>query len=130
MTFDVFAILMRVDTNGSVPPPRIKFDVSGVGLFAATMEIDSTLFSDDDTVTGTTAPFSAMSGAFIRILSDSLGAPPVRLLIASVTSLALNADSGQAASSDLGISPAPAAMATVDAASVRFRIVRRLIVMS
>ena len=66
---------------------------AGAGLEVAIMEMPSTLLSVLlETVIGTTAPFSAISGAFSLTASDGLWALlPSELLSAPSTSLAAKA---------------------------------------
>ena len=75
------------------------------------------------TETGTTAPFSAMSGALILISPEGvLSAEPKSLLMASSTFLASKAALGQAARTVRGLSrPAPTATTTAEPARVPFR---------
>ena len=70
-TGEVLPILIRVETS---PPERSDSSndaARGAGLCSAMMLTDSAFGMSNFTVTGTTAPFSAMSGALIRIRSDS-----------------------------------------------------------
>ena len=80
------------------------------------------------TVIGTTAPFSAISGALILIASDGVfEASPMPALRASSMLFASNAAFGQAANTACGVSsPAPTATPTVPAAREPFRKTRRL----
>ena len=72
MMSDVLPSFIRVETNGSAPFCNIYVDVIGDGLFEAMIVIESTFGSVDETVMGTTAPFSAMSGAFNFISPEAV----------------------------------------------------------
>ena len=66
----VFAIFTRVETVGNVLLDRLKCAAIGLTLPDVSMVMLSTLAKSVETVTGTTAPFSAILGAFIFILSS------------------------------------------------------------
>ena len=65
ITAEVFCILIRVATNPLADPFRTKLAANGLPFFSAKILIDVTPAMDVVTVTGTTAPFSAISGALI-----------------------------------------------------------------
>jgi len=63
VTSDVLPIFIRVETKPFVFSPRLKVAAKGETFSATTILIDSVLAILLVTVTGTTAPFSAISGA-------------------------------------------------------------------
>jgi len=97
ITSEVFAILMR-----AVMKPSVALDISndadrGKELTGTNTEMFSTSGSVVVTVTDTTAPFSAISGALTLTASLLAGsAEPTRACKASGYFLALKACSGQA----------------------------------
>ena len=70
-TGEVSPILIRVETSPPECSDSANDAVRGAGLFSAMMATDSAFAMSNFTVMGTMAPFSAMSGALIRILSVS-----------------------------------------------------------
>ena len=66
-TRELWPIFILTDIDGIELGPNSNDAASGVGLLSTTMLIDSTLSRPVLIVTGTTAPFSAMSGIFILI---------------------------------------------------------------
>src|SRR5450631_3628947 len=76
-------------------PGGIWYDAaSALGFSETRNEIDVTSASVVETEIGTTAPFSAISGASSLTLSDGSAALPYSALMASASPLALNASSG------------------------------------
>jgi len=75
--------LTRVDTNGSVPSGIAKFAASALGFLSTTIAIVCTPLSVVPMVIGTMAPFSAMSGAPMRISVLSVDPPAPSALTAS-----------------------------------------------
>ena len=82
-------------------------EVSGSGLLATRMLTRVTSGSVVDTLIGTTAPFSAMSGAVMVMASLAAAALPPSLARTSSAWSASNAASGQAARAAPEISSAP-----------------------
>src|SRR5205085_8383347 len=76
MTLLVFAILMRFATLGTVPAGILYDATSTTGFSATRNAIELTSASVVVTDTGTTAPFSAISGASSLILSEASAVLP------------------------------------------------------
>src|SRR2546427_10119457 len=89
--FDVSAILTRVLTKGSVPAGISNSADKVFGFFSIRMAMACVRGSLLATATGTTAPFSAISGAVISIAPLGLDPPPPRALTVSATLLVSNA---------------------------------------
>jgi hypothetical protein len=83
---------------------------SGVGLFTTTTPMAWTSARSVLTVTGTTAPFSAISGIFSLIWSLSVMGPSNMSLMAAAASYASNAASGRAANNQRGTASTAAAV--------------------
>src|SRR3990170_3066797 len=94
MTLLVLAILMRLATLGIVPAGILYAATSAFGFSATRNAIAVTSDSVEVTEIGTTAPFSAISGASSLILSDFSAVLPYSSLIASSLLFCLNASSG------------------------------------
>src|SRR5882672_9886831 len=89
--FDVSAIFTRVVMKGSVPAGISKSADSVLGFFSIRIAIVSVLGTALSMVIGTTAPFSAMSGAVIWIWALSVEPPPPRAFSVAATVLESNA---------------------------------------
>ena len=120
VTSDVLPILIRVETKPFVFAPRLKFAASGVPFFATMMLIASVLAISLVTVIGTTAPFSAISGAF-NLISPLSVALELQSAASSAmfASFASKAALGHAAKTVLGVNkPALIAIPVAPAAKV------------
>ncbi len=128
ITLPVLPIFTRVEAKGIVFALKLKLAIKGIGLASAKMLMLSTPVMSVETVTGTTAPFSAISGALIFMSLEGEGAPPTTALMAASTSLLSKAALGHSASTIEGASnPALTAMPVALAAKVPFRKVLRCI---
>src|SRR5438309_9604642 len=126
--FDVSAILTRVLTNGSVPEGIANSADSVFGFFSIRMAMACVRGSLLSTAIGTTAPFSAMSGAVISIAL--LGAEPLppSAFTVSATLFVSNAAlfHSWASTSPVFTRPATAAIASTPALPPAFNTSRRL----
>src|SRR3546814_21044517 len=82
---EVFPIFIRVATSGSEPSGKLNVAASALGLLGTRIEICVVLGRWLATATGTTAPFSAISGAVRTTLSLSAAPVPPYALITSST---------------------------------------------
>src|SRR5712672_1174548 len=89
--FDVSPILTRVLTKGSVPAGISNSADKVLGFFSIRMAMACVFGSLLSTAIGTTAPFSAMSGAVISIALLSVDPLPPSALTASATLFVSNA---------------------------------------
>src|SRR5690242_2463623 len=96
-------------TNGTALSVKSNFATSGKGFFSTTTAIERVPGTLLVISTGTTAPFSAICGASMRMSFDSAGAPTPRLFSASAALFAPNASLFQAASARSGRSSRPSA---------------------
>src|SRR5712671_653102 len=87
-TFDVCPILMRTDAYGSAPFDMSNVAVKGNGFFSAMMEMLSVLGILLVIAIGTTAPFSAISGAVMAMSLLSLMFVAPRFFTASARAFA------------------------------------------
>ena len=95
----VLAIFSRFDTAGSVPSGFLYDAASAYGFSSTSIEIAVTFGSVVLTLIGTTAPFSAISGASSLTLSDASADLPYNALRASASFFCLKAFAGQPAAS-------------------------------
>ena len=65
----LWPILMRVESDGSVPAGMSNIAASMLGFFSTRMAIDSVFGMLLVMPTGTTAPFSAMSGVDTKVIA-------------------------------------------------------------
>src|SRR6266699_890215 len=126
--FDVSAILTRVLTNGSVPEGIANSADSVFGFFSIRMAMACVRGSLLSTATGTTAPFSAMSGAVISIAP--LGVEPLAPSALTVSAMLFVSNAAlfhSCASASPGrMIPAAAASASTPALPPAFNTSRRL----
>jgi hypothetical protein len=116
-----------VETKPSVLLPRLKLHAKGAGFFETITDIDSTPDIEVEIVIGTTAPFSAMSGALILMSElSAVFTEPNNFSKAESILLAANEDSGHAANTAFGVNkPALTAMPAIPLAKVPLRKVLR-----
>ena len=113
MTRDDLANFKRQATSGSIWGENPNDMASGRGFFSTTMLIDLTPGSEVLTVTGTSAPFSAMTGSFRSILSEtSLWSVPSNSTRASLGTVEVNAFLGQVRASKYRGRPSKAVIAS------------------
>jgi len=91
ITRQVSAILTRVTIEGSVPSGSWNVEDRMVGFFSTRIAIRSTRGKPVETLIGTTAPFSAISGASSSTAVDSAAPPSPAALSASPTLFASKA---------------------------------------
>ncbi len=90
--FELWPIFTRVDSDGSVPAGMSNIAASMFGFFSIRIAIDSVFGIVLVTPTGTTAPFSAMSGVWKNVMSLlCAGVPPPSAFIVSSIVLVSNA---------------------------------------
>ena len=120
VTSDVLPILIRVETKPFVVAPRLNVAVKGVPFFATIKLIASMLAILLVTVTGTTAPFYAISGALsLMSLLSVVVELPRAASSAALASFASKAALGHAANTAFGVSrPALIAIPVAPAAKV------------
>src|SRR5580693_1719820 len=94
--FALWAILTRVTIAGSVPGGMSNTAASTFGFFSTRIAIDSVFGMLLATPTGTTAPFSAISGVWKKTMSLlRVGSPTANPLSASATLWVSNATAFQ-----------------------------------
>ena len=124
-TFDVSPIFTRSATYGSAAPcAKSKFAAYGNGFFSSSTTIDFVPGMLLWISIGTTAPFSAMSGARITMSFVSTGAAILSCFSASATVFDSKAPRFHSAAASPGRSH-PATIAVAARAPVRLRAVRR-----
>src|SRR5262245_15350379 len=126
--FEVSAIFTRVVTKASVPSGISKSADSVLGFFSMRIAIARVLGIALSMVIGTTAPFSAMSGAVTWICALSVDPLPPSAFSVAATLLVSNAAlfHCSAKASPGRIHPAALASASIPAPPPAFKISRRL----
>ena len=124
ITLDDWPIFTRVEMLGSTASVTSNSAASIDGFFSTSSRMRLAPASVVDAPTGTTAPFSAMSGPVMVTSLLSAGPEVPSAFIRSPMVLASNAACDQAACAAWGSSPSPASAAATDA--LRVSISRRV----